>query len=255
MAVRAGRLSATTSTPLLRRVMPRGMLLRELLVALTRPRALVIKVCVPLLLTVPLLAGHAPTFWAAMLLTVMCAMVGTVGSAVTVSRARESGLLTRLALTPRGARRVVVEWMLGGTAVDALQLAPVIAVVLVLAPVTPAAGVALCLAALAVLLLANGLGTIVAAAGGGPGEVLLDVMIVLAPLLFLGGLFTGVPREGWRWVVAIFDPFTYAHSAFIGALGGAPVFTAAIVDGAACVTAVAALVLVALCAPLVLRRR
>lgn len=253
---------ATHASPLavhapaaLRRVMPRGMFLRELLVTVTRPRALLIKVAVPLLLVVPLLAGHAPTFWAAMLLTVLCAMVGAVGSAVTVSRARESGLLTRLALSPRSSWRTVCAWVIGGAAVDALQLAPALAAVMLLAPVTLPAGIALCIGVAAVLFLTNALGCVVSALGGGPGEVLLDVAIVLAPLLFLGGLFTGVPREGWRWAAALIDPFTYLHSGFIAALGGAPVFTAPAVLVAGAVTAAAAALLLVVLAPLVLRRR
>lgn len=246
---------ATSALPRMRRVMPRTMLVREVLVTFTRPRALAIKVLVPLILTLPLVAGHAPTFWAAMLLSVLCAMTGTIGSAVTVARARESGLLTRLALTPKPAWRVVSSWVAGGAVVDAVQLAPAVVVVLALAPVTPLAGVALVLSVLAVLLLANALGSAVAALGGGAGEVLLDVAVLLAPLLFLGGLFTGVPRDGWRWIAAQVDPFAYLHSAFIGALGGSPSFDAGAVLVAAAVTVGVALLLLALFARAVLRSR
>lgn len=241
-------------TPVLRRVMPASMFARELLVTITRPRSLLIKIAFPLILTVPLITGHAPTFWAAMLLSVLCAMVGTIGSAVTLSRAREAGLLTRLALTPRSPARVLAAWIAGATAVDALQLAPAIAVLLILAPVTLQAGIALVLVICAVLLLANVLGCLVSAVGGGPGEVLLDVSVLLAPLLFLGGLFTGVPRDGWRWYAAIVDPFSYLHSAFIDALGGAPAFGAGVVAAAAVVTAVVALAVLTLAAPFIVRR-
>ncbi len=251
----ASRPTAAPAPSPVRRVMPRGMFVRELLTSLTRPRALLLKVAVPLLLTVPLVAGHAPTFWAAMLLTVLCAMTGAVGSAVTISRARDSGLLTRLALTPRPAWRVVCGWVAGGAAVDALQLAPALAVVIALAPVSPVAAVALLCGAAAVLVVTNVLGCAVAALGGGPGEVLLDVAVVLAPLLFLGGLFTGVPRDGWRWIAAQVDPFTYLHSAFIAALGGAPAFDGGAVLVAAAVTLAAGFGVLALIARAVLRVR
>ncbi|MBV8446002.1 MAG: ABC transporter permease [Candidatus Dormibacteraeota bacterium] len=236
-------------------MMPASMFSRELLVTVARPRALLIKVCVPLILTVPLVAGHAPTFWAAMLLAVLCAMIGTVGAAVGIARARESGLLPRLALVPKPAWRVVGGWAAGSALVDAVQLAPAIAVLLVIAPVTVGAGLALVCDVVAVLLLANALGCAVAAVGAGPGEVLLDTTVLLAPLLFLGGLFTGVPRAGWRWVAATIDPFSYLHAAFIGALGGDPAFGAMSVVLAALITAAGAAALVAVVSPAVLRAR
>ncbi|MBV9525840.1 MAG: hypothetical protein JOZ46_08520, partial [Candidatus Dormibacteraeota bacterium] len=136
---------ATSALPRLRRVMPRAMFTREILVTLARPRALLIKLAVPLVLTVPLLAGHAPTFWAGMLLSVLCAITGAIGAAVTTARARESGLLTRLALTPRPAWRVVASWVAGGALVDAVQLAPAIVVVLALSPVSTVDGAVLVL--------------------------------------------------------------------------------------------------------------
>jgi hypothetical protein len=68
-------------------------------------------------------------------------------------------------------------------------------------------------------------------------------------------LFTGVPRDGWRWVAATVDPFSYLHAAFIGALGGDPAFTAPVVALAAAATACAAAALIAVVSPAVLRTR
>ncbi|MFN2581522.1 MAG: ABC transporter permease [Candidatus Dormibacteria bacterium] len=246
---------AASAPTLLKRPLPSGMLARELLVTATRPRALVIKVLVPLVLAVPLVAGHAPTFWAGMLLTVLCAMIGAVGAGMTVARARESGLLERLSVTPRRPFPIVGGWVAGGAVIDTLQLLPAIAVVIALGPTTPVSAVSLLLMACAVLIVANTLGFVVSAAGGGAAEVLLDTVILLAPLLFLGGLFTGVPADGWRAVAARVDPFSYLHAAFIDALGGAPAYASVAVVAAAFASVGAALVLIALAAPLVLRRR
>lgn len=243
------------SVALLRRPQPSGMFLRELLVAATRPRALILKMAFPLVLTVPLVSAHAPTFWAGMLLTVLCAMVGAVGAGMTAARARESGFLTRLALTPRAPWRVLGSWLMAGALVDFAQLLPALIVVLALAPTTLASGAALILAVAAVLVVANSIGFAISALGGGPGEVLLDTVVLLAPLLFLGGLFTGVPASGWRATAATVDPFAYAHAAFIAALGGSPSFSSAAVVAAALWSAAAGLVLVGVAAPLVLRRR
>ncbi|MGA8016335.1 MAG: ABC transporter permease [Candidatus Dormiibacterota bacterium] len=209
--------------------LPRGTLGRELLVVIARRRTLVLKVCIPLILAVPLIAGGAPSFWAATLLTVMVAMVGAVGSAVTLARARQSGLLTRLSLAPKPGWRVLGGVIGGGALVDLLQLLPVILLVAAAGGAGPEWWVALLFAVLAALLCGSVLGCLVSALAGGVGEVLLDVCVLLAPLLFLGGLFTGVPRIGWGWSAALVDPFGELDSAFIGALGGTAAFPAATV--------------------------
>jgi ABC-2 type transport system permease protein len=202
--------------------LPAGMLGREWLVTLARPRTVVMRLVMPLVLAAPLLAGRAPTFWAGMLLSVLVAMFGAVGSGIGLARARSSGLLTRLAIVPRPAHRLVAGWVLAGASVDAVQLLPVLAAVLVAGAPGPAAATALLASAVSALIVANTLGFLLARLAGGPGEVLLDVAVVLAPLLFLGGLFTGVPAGGWRHVAAVLDPFTYLHAAFVAALGGDP---------------------------------
>ena len=249
----AQRLGTTAAS--LRRPMPGGMFLREVLVAATRPRALFLKMAFPVALTLPLVTAHAPTFWAGMLLTVLTAMVGAVGAGMTAARARESGLLTRLTLTPTQPWRVISAWVGASAIVDLVQLLPALLVVLILAPTTVVSGVTLLLAVGAVLVVANSLGFAISALGGGPGEVLLDTVVLLAPLLFLGGLFTGVPSSGWRATAASFDPFAYAHAAFVAALGGSPSFSSGAVVAAACLSAAGGMFLVAIAAPLVLRRR
>jgi ABC-type multidrug transport system permease subunit len=227
--------------------MPRTVAARELAIVLSRPRAMVIKAGLPLLLAIVLVAGHAPTFWAGMLLTVLVAMVGAVGTAVSVSRAREAGFLTRLAATPGSRARLLTGWVLAAATIDVVQLLPVA----IAALVTGAGGVsefAVLLAALAAtLVVTNVLGCVITLAAASAAEVLLDVVVLLAPLLYLGGLFTGVPAEGWRATAAGLDPFSHLHSAFIGMLGGTATYPVG-VDVAAGVAA--ALVAVGLLAAL-----
>ena len=244
IGVRRATAAATPRRAPLAGRLPAGMLGREWLVTLARPRTFLIRLVMPLVLAVPLLTGRAPTFWAGMLLTVLVAMIGAVGSGVGLARARGCGLLTRLAMVPRPAHRLVAGWVLAGTSVDVVQLLPVLAAVLVAGAPGPGVAAALLLSAVSTLIVANTLGFVLARLAGGPGEVLLDVAVVLAPLLFLGGLFTGVPATGWRHVVALLDPFTYLHAAFVGALGGDASQGAAAITGAA--AAWAALSLLAL---------
>lgn len=203
------------------RLQPGGMLSRELLVTAARPRALVIKLVMPLVLTLPLLLGHAPVFWAATLLTVLVAMTGAVGSAVTLARAREAGLLGRLALVPRPPARTLGAWVAAAVTVDAVQLLPALITISVLGRGGAGDAALLLAAAVGVLVTTNVLGCLVALLAGGPGEVLLDVAVLLAPLLFLAGLFSGVPAQGWRHLAAAIDPFRGLHAALTGAVGGA----------------------------------
>lgn len=232
--------AAAPRTARLHRVLPGGMWTREWLLTLARPRSVVVKLAMPLVLAVPLVAGHAPTFWAGMLLTVLVAMVGAVGSGVALARARSGGLLARLAVVPRSPARTVGGWVLAAAAVDTVQMLPVAAVVLAAGAADPAAAVALLLCIPAVVLATNALGCALSLLAGGPGEVLLDVIVVLAPLLFLGGLFSGVPAAGWRHWAARLDPFAYLHSGFVGALGGSPGVGAGEVIAAALITAAVA---------------
>ena len=200
--------------------MPRTVAARELAIVVSRPRALAIKTGLPMALAVILVAGHAPTFWAGMLLTVLMGMIGAVGTAVTVSRAREAGFLTRLAATPGSRPRLLVGWVLAAATVDVIQLLPVAIAVLVTGGGGPAELAVLIVVLAATLVVTNVLGCAVTLAAATASEVLLDVVVLLAPLLYLGGLFTGVPASGWRAVVAAVDPFSHLHSAFIARARG-----------------------------------
>ena len=206
--------------------LPSNVLQRELLVTLRRRRATLIKCAVPLALCIPLVAGGAPTFWAGMLLTVMVAMVGAVGSAVTLGRARDSGFLRRLALTPQSPARLLLGWSVAQSLIDTLQFAPVVALVWILRA-TPADGLTLLATVILTILFANLVGCMVSLLATTAADVLLDCIVVIAPLLFLGGLFTGVPAGGAGAAVATADPFAQLHSAFISALGGTGHFAAA----------------------------
>jgi len=196
-------------------------------------------------LAVVLVAGHAPTFWAGMLLTVLVAMVGAVGTAVTVSRARDSGFLTRLAATPGSRPRLLVGWVLAAAAVDVVQLLPVAIAALLTGAGGGAEFVVLIIVLAATLVVTNVLGCVITLAAASAAEVLLDVAVVLAPLLYLGGLFTGVPADGWRAVAAASDPFSHLHSAFIGVLGGSATYANTIDVVAALVAAVVAITVLA----------
>ena len=194
----------------------------ELRGTLARRRALLIKLAFPLVLVIPLVTTGAPPFFAGMLLTVLIAMVGTVGTGVTITRARGSGWLDRLAVLPLPAWRVGLELFFAGWLVDALQASLVLLVIAISARPDPATLATTWLLALAALAFSGAIGLGIAALTDHPGEAMLYLAVVLAPLLFLSGLFTGVPAEGIRYWVAQLLPFTYLDEGFQLLLGGNP---------------------------------
>ncbi len=202
--------------------LPRRLVGLELLATLARRRALAIKLIFPLVLVVPLVATSAPPFFAAMLLTVLVTLIGAVGTGVTVVRARGGGWLARLAVLPISPARVGLDLWLASFAVDAVQGSIVTALILAWRQPDPMVGLTCWALVLAVLAIANALGLALAALTDHPGETMLGLAVLLAPLLFLAGIFTGVPASGPRAWIAVVLPFTYLDEVFQLVLGGSP---------------------------------
>lgn len=220
----------------------------ELRGTLARRRALIIKLAFPLVLVIPLVTTGAPPFFAAMLLTVLIAMVGTVGTGVTITRARGSGWLDRLAVLPLPAWRVGLELFFAGWLVDTFQATLVLVVIAIAERPDPATLCTTWLLALAALAFSGAIGLGITTLTDHPGEAMLYLAVVLAPLLFLSGLFTGVPAGGLRYWVAQILPFSYLGEGFQLLLGGNPPYgdplgflIAAVVFFAVSVAATAAL--------------
>ncbi len=194
----------------------------ELRADLARRRALAIKLAFPLVLVIPLITTGAPPFFAGMLLTVLVAMIGTVGTGVTVTRARGSGWLERLAVLPLPAWRVGLEIFLASWLVDCLQGTLVVALIAITQRPDPATLLTTWLLVLAALAFSGAIGLAIAALTDHPGEAMLYLAVVLAPTLFLAGIFTGVPASGFRYWTAQVLPYSYLHEGFQLLLGGNP---------------------------------
>ncbi len=201
---------------------PRSLWQLELRATLSRRRALLIKMGFPLLLVIPLAATNAPQFFAGMLLTILIAMVGTVGTGVSVTRSRGSGWLDRLAVLPIPAWRVSLEIFFAGWLVDCLQATLVFVILEIAQRPSPLVILSTWLLALATLAFSGAIGLAVATLTDNAGEAMLFLAVILAPLLFLSGLFTGVPAEGVRYWVAQVLPFSYLSDGFQLVLHGNP---------------------------------
>ncbi|MDQ6944714.1 MAG: ABC transporter permease [Actinomycetota bacterium] len=194
---------------------------REVVEFFQRRRALVIKLLFPLLVAIPLLFGGAPAFYAAMALTMLVAIIGTLGAGAVLTRERQVGLTVRYRTLPVTPGRLLLERLATNAAIDFLQLGPVLVLIGLRHPGAFAWWPSLLVTVAAVLLIGNLLGATASVLSDSPGEVMLYVFIPLLPLLYLSGVFTPLTHPTLL-VVSRFLPFSYLHESFLGALGGQP---------------------------------
>jgi hypothetical protein len=193
---------------------------RELVEFAQRRRALTIKLAFPLLIGIPLVAA-APPFYAAMSLTMLTAIIGTMGSGAVLTRERQSGLTLRYRTLPVTPGRLLIERLSTSALIDLMQLTPVLVLIALRRPSEFAWWPALLLSTAAVLLLGNLMGAVASTLSDSPGEVMLYVFIPLLPLLYLSGVFTPVAHPALLVITRLL-PFSYLHESLLGALGGQP---------------------------------
>jgi ABC-type multidrug transport system permease subunit len=194
---------------------------REFVEFSQRRRALVIKLLFPLLVAIPLLFSGAPAFYAAMALTMLVAIIGTLGAGAVLTRERQAGLTVRYRTLPVTPGRLLLERLATNAAIDFLQLAPVLVLIGLRHPGAFAWWPALLLTVAAVLLIGNLLGATASVLSDSPGEVMLYVFIPLLPVLYLSGVFTPLTQPALLLVSRLL-PFSYLHESLLGALGGQP---------------------------------
>jgi len=193
---------------------------RELVEFAQRRRALTIKLAFPLVVGIPLVFA-APPFYAAMSLTMLIAIVGTLGAGAVLTRERQSGLTLRYRTLPVTPGRLLIERLSTSALIDLLQMIPVLVLIAVRHPSQFAWWPSLLLSTAAVLLLGNLMGAIASTLSDSPGEVMLYVFIPLLPLLYLSGVFTTLEHPALL-VISRLLPFSYLHESLLGALGGQP---------------------------------
>jgi hypothetical protein len=193
---------------------------RELVEFAQRRRALAIKLAFPLLFGIPLVSA-APPVYAAITLTMLFAIIGSLGAGAVLSRERLSGLSLRYRTLPVTPGRLLIERLSTSALIDLLQVTPVLLLIALRHPAEFAWWPALLLSTAAVLLIGNLMGAVASTLSDSPGEVMLYVFIALLPLLYLSGVFTPLTQPGLL-VVSRLLPFSYLHESLLGALGGQP---------------------------------
>lgn len=183
--------------------------------AIRRRRLFAWNVVVPLLLLTPVaLSGGAAAHRAAVY-AVFFTFFGAFGAAIPQVRDAESGWTDKLLLTGYGARPWLLERWLAGTAQDLLQLLPVTLVLVAATGGWPSL-VPVVVAITGALLVANGLGLLVAALVRSVAEAALVCAAAALALLHLAGVFRRPTPGSWGWDAARANPLRPLHEALRG---------------------------------------
>ena len=186
--------------------------------ALRRRRLFLWNVAVPLLLLTPVALSAAAAPHRVAVFGVFIVFFGAFGSSIPAVRDARDGWLDEILRTGYSAPRWLIERTLAGTAVDALQLAPAL-LVLLWSSGGAGAGPAVFLSVLATLWFANLLGPLVAAAVRSLAEAALASAALSLLLLHFAGFFR-TPVPGWTSLVAEWNPYTPLRAALTAGTGG-----------------------------------
>jgi len=185
-------------------------------VALTRRRLFFFNVVVPLFLVSLIALGGAPTVHAAMVYAVLFVLHGTFGSAIPLVRDGETGLLLRTSRAGIRPRSLLLERAAAGTCLDALQLAPSLAMVAWAAGASPRSVWMAALGLVGALWVTNLVGVLVAAAARSVAEAALFAAVTALLLLHASGVFrTGAPGS-LSGTFESLAPFRALHEALLG---------------------------------------
>ena len=207
--------------------LPSNIWQREFLEFVQRRRALAIKMLFPLVVGGPLLLSKAPAFYAAMALTMLIAILGALGSGAVLARERSTGLTLRYRLIPSRPGVLLLQRLLADSAIDLLQLLPVLLLLALRHPRGVGWWPSLLLATAGSLLIGNVLGAWASTLTSSPGEVMLYVLLPLLPALYLSGVFVP-PTDPVLGTLSRFLPFSYLHQALLAALGSTVALSSAV---------------------------
>jgi ABC-type multidrug transport system permease subunit len=204
---------------------PANVLHMELASALASRRTLVVRLGLPLLLGLPLVLADVPAAVRAPGLTMLVLFVSFFGAAVAASRRREAGLAERLRLLPLPPMLVRLDLVLAGAAVDAVQMAAVLALLVAVHGRGMGAADAAALAGtlVATLVALNAAGMALAAVARSNPEVHLLGALAVGIVAMAGGVIP-VPAqlEGIVAATSPMNPVAALAAALARAAGDGP---------------------------------
>lgn len=177
-------------------MLPDRLWKKEVLEEARGGRGLLLKMLLPLVLLAPLAFLSVPQAARAAGLAAGVLFVGVFGASVRLARARETGMLERLAVLPVSPRRLAAEYVGASALVDTAQLAvPALLIAASLALEPPFLyAAAVCFAAAVVG--ANALGVLVAIAAASPAEGHLFAILAVLGVAAVSVTGPGVVAAG-----------------------------------------------------------
>jgi len=194
--------------------------------ALARRRLFAWNVAVPALLLTPVAMSETAAPHRVAVYGVFLVFFSTFGAAIPTVRDARDGWLDTVFRTGVSRRAWLVQTALAETALDIVELAPVVAVIALTGRGSPAASLALLTGALPLaLLFANVAGVVLAALVRSLAEAALAGAAVSLFLLHFAGFFRPA-APGWTRTVAAFDPYSLLRVALEQVEGGSSPATA-----------------------------
>jgi hypothetical protein len=182
-------------------------------IAMRRRRLMAWNVVVPVGLLLPVALGEAAAPHRSAVYAVFLAFFGTFGGCIPLVGERSNGWSEKLVLTGYGVSRWLAERLLATTLIDAVQLAPAVALIFLLSGSGAATAGFVVLAVLHALGVANAIGSLVAGFISSLAEAALASAAVALFALHFSGVFRGATPGSWAWQVERFGPFRPLASA------------------------------------------
>ncbi|MEJ2249860.1 MAG: hypothetical protein P8Y70_04345 [Candidatus Lokiarchaeota archaeon] len=195
---------------------PNSFWKKELIETLKYKKTLVIKIILPLILSIPLLIPGIPFDVKSNLFTLIIIFISTFGSAVGLIQLKENKIIERLKVLPTSEYRLIFEYLFINSLMDCVKLGIPIAILLVYnlgnLQILPMFWVLLNF--IISITFANALGIIVAILAKTSGEGHLYSIIMVLGISFLSGLFfISLPFSNLLYT---FIPFHFLAISLIG---------------------------------------
>jgi len=210
-------------------------------IALKRRRLFIFNLVVPLALVAPLAFSPAPAAHEAAVYAVLFVMFGTFGSAIPLVRDGRSGLIARLRAAGIAPGPLVFGRSAAAASLDAVQLLPALAVVVLSHGSDPVGAATTALALAVSVWVANLVGVWVAALSRSLAEAALLGAVSALLLLHAAGVFRTPGTGSWGESIERLVPFRLLHHALLSVADGGA--SAPLPDGAGVAFLVAFLVI------------
>ncbi|MFQ5888842.1 MAG: ABC transporter permease [Gemmatimonadota bacterium] len=197
-------------------------------IALTRRRLFAWNVIVPVALLLPVAASPAAAPHRAAVFSVFIVFFATFGSCIPLVREGASGWVEKVRLTGYGERAWLAERTIAAAALDALQLLPLLLILLAVSGASWAPGLGAAAGLLLALLFGNLLGSVIAALVRSLAEGALACAAASLFALHLSGVFRAAGPGTWAETVEHLSPFGPLHDGLLAVSAGSPAVTRAL---------------------------